>query len=374
MARLRVLAAIAFAVAGFAAADRPRATQREAPAAAPAASSAEIALGRRLFMDRRLSANGTMSCGMCHVPEQGFAANELATAVGMEGRSLRRNAPTLLDVGRQRLLFHDGRSDSLEAQVWGPLLHPDEMANPDRAAVVSRVRSLPGYEAAFAAAYPTEGVTVRSVAAALAAYERSLDAGASRVDRHLFAADAGALTPEERRGLALFRGKAGCASCHLIGEREAPFTDHAFHNTGVGFARVRAQGARLRVPLAPGVETELDPSSLPGVFSPEPDDLGRFEVTGAEPDRFAYKTPSLRNVALTAPYMHDGSLPSLGAVVEFYDAGGVDNPGKDPRLVPLGLHAEEKHALVAFLRALTGANVERLAAEARAAASTARFP
>jgi cytochrome c peroxidase len=370
VARLRVLAAVAAAAAGLAAADAPPAAQREAPGAL----AAEIALGRRLFMDRRLSANGTMSCGMCHVPEQGFAANELATAVGMEGRSLRRNAPTVLDAGQQRLLFHDGRSDSLEAQVWGPLLHADEMANPDRQAVVARVRALPGYEAAFAAAYPGEGVTARSIAAALAAYERSLDSGPSRVDRYLFAADAGALTLEERHGLALFRGKAGCASCHTIGAREAPLTDHAFHNTGVGFARVQARGARLRVPLAPGVETELEPATLPGIFSPEADDLGRFEVTGADTDRFAYKTPSLRNVALTAPYMHDGSLPTLEAVVRFYDNGGVDNPGKDPRLVPLGLRPEEKHALVAFLRALTGANVDRLAGEARAAASTVRFP
>jgi cytochrome c peroxidase len=332
-----------------------------------------VDLGRKLFMDRRLSRNGTMSCGMCHVPEQGFAVNELATAVGIEGQSLRRNTPTVLNVGYQSLLFHDGRATSLEEQVWGPLLAADEMGNLTREAALARVQALPEYRPLFAAAFPSAGVSAAGIAAALAAYERTLQSGNSRFDRFYFAGERARLSEAERHGLELFRGKGRCVACHTIGGAGALFTDQAFHNTGVGFAKARAAMRSLRVPLAPGVETQLDPASMPGVFSPEPPDLGRFEVTREERDRYAYKTPSLRNVALTAPYMHDGSLATLEQVIDFYDRGGIDNPGRDPLLLPLGLTVEEKQALVAFLRALTGDNVDQLAAQARAAASTVNF-
>jgi cytochrome c peroxidase len=333
----------------------------------------QIDLGRKLFMDRRLSRNGTMSCGMCHVPEQGFAVNELATAVGMEGQSLRRNTPTVLNVGYQRLLFHDGRASSLEDQVWGPLLAADEMANLTREAAAERVQALPEYHALFARAFPSAGITASSIASALAAYQRTLNSGNSRFDRFHFGGERAALTQQERTGFDLFRGKGRCTACHTVGTRDALFTDQAFHNTGVGFAKAKVASQRLRVTLAPGVEIELHIAELPGVFSPDDPDLGRFEVTRQSGDRYAYKTPTLRNVALTAPYMHDGSLPTLEAVVEFYDRGGIDNPGKDVLLAPLGLTTEEKQALVAFLRALTGDNVELLAAQARAAASTFKF-
>jgi cytochrome c peroxidase len=333
----------------------------------------QVRLGRKLFMDRRLSRNGTMSCGMCHVPEQGFAVNELATAVGMEGQSLRRNTPTVLNVGYQALLFHDGRATSLEDQVWGPLLAADEMGNLTREAALARVQALPEYRPLFAAAFPGAELTASGIAAALAAYQRTLKSGNSRFDRFHFGGERDALSRSEQDGFELFRGKGGCVACHAIGPRSALFTDQAFHNTGIGLAKAGAAPSPLRVPLAPGVETLLDPAGLPGVFSPYAPDLGRFEVTHQERDRYAYKTPTLRNVALTAPYMHDGSLATLEEVIDFYDRGGIDNPGRDPLLQPLGLTAEEKRALVAFLRALTGDNVDQLAAQARAAASTFRF-
>jgi cytochrome c peroxidase len=339
----------------------------------PGLESARADLGRKLFMDRRLSPNGTMSCGMCHVPEQGFAANELATAVGIEGKSLRRNAPTLLNVGHLALLFHDGREVTLENQLWGPLLAADEMGNLTREAVVTHVQALPEYGPQFARAFPARGITASTVESALAAYERTLDSGNSRFDRFFFGHESTALSAQERSGLEVFRNKGRCAACHAIGRHDALFTDQGFHNTGVGAAKANYAPKRVRVPLAPGIETELDVADMPGVFSPEPADLGRFEVTHEERHRFAYKTPSLRNVALTAPYMHDGSVATLEAVIEFYDRGGIDNPGKDPLLAPLGLTAEEKRALVAFLHTLTGDNVEQLAARARAAASTFRF-
>jgi cytochrome c peroxidase len=332
------------------------------PAAAP-----RVELGRRLFMDRRLSRNGTMSCGMCHVPEQGFTVNDMATAIGIEGRSLRRNAPTVLNVGFQRSLFHDGRETTLERQIWGPLLAPDEMGNASRGDVVARVSAIADYSKAFLLVFPGAGVTQDTIAAALASYERTLIAANSRFDRWFFAGENSALTAEERDGLELFRGKAGCAACHHFGKRDALFTDHRFHNTGVGWARANAASRTLSVPLGGGETAEVSAAEMAALFGGDLRDDGRFEVTREPKDRWAYKTPNLRNVALTAPYMHDGSLATLREVIEFYDRGGIDNPGKDPLLQALHLSPEEKQALEAFLHTLTGENVGQLAAEARTA-------
>jgi len=318
-------------------------------------------------MDLRLSRNGTMSCGMCHVPEQGFTTNEMATAIGIEGRSLRRNAPTILNVGYQRLLFHDGRETSLERQVWSPLLAPDEMGNASRAAVVARVSALADYSAAFARVFPSAGINEDTIAAALASYERMLVAANSRFDRWFFADDGSALSALERSGLELFRGKAGCAACHHFSKRDALFTDHRFHNTGVGWARANAAGRTVSVALGGGATAEVSAAEMTALFGGDLRDDGRFEVTRQPGDRWAYKTPSLRNVTLTAPYMHDGSLATLSEVIEFYDRGGIDNPGKDPLVQPLHLNPEERQALEAFLHTLTGGNVAQLAAEARAA-------
>lgn len=330
-------------------------------------ATARVALGRKLFMDRRLSRNGTMSCGMCHVPEQGFTTNEMATAIGIEGRSLRRNAPTVLNVGFQHMLFHDGRETSLERQIWGPLLAADEMGNASRAAVVARVSALADYSAAFARVFPSAGINEDTIAAALASYERMLVAASSRFDRWFFAGESSALSAVERDGFQLFRGKAGCSSCHLVGEHDALFSDHRFHNTGVGWAHADAASRTVSVPLGAGETTEVSRAEMAALFGGDLHDEGRFEVTRLQQDRWAYKTPSLRNVALTAPYMHDGSLATLREVIEFYARGGVDNPGKDPLVQPLHLSLEEKQALEAFLQALTGDNVRQLAAEARAA-------
>ena len=158
-----------------------------------------------------------------------------------------------------------------------------------------------------------------------------------------------------------------CAACHTVGEHDALFTDHGFHNTGVGWRRTYGAPERTRVELAPGAFAELDRKTIETFAEPPARDGGRYEITLDPRDRWAYKTPSLRNVALTAPYMHDGSLPTLEVVIEFYDGGGVDNPEKSPLLTGLRLTAEERAALVAFLRALTGANVRTLIEDARRA-------
>lgn len=319
------------------------------PPPTAAAPAARAELGRQLFFDRRLSFNGTMSCGMCHVPEEGFASNASQLAVGIEGRSLRRNAPTVLNVAWQRALFHDGREPSLDAQAWSPLLHPHEMANPSAGHVVERVRSLPEYAGRFERAFDGLAASLDTIGEALAAYQRTLVAAGSRFDRWRFGGDAGALSPLERRGFELFTGAARCGVCHTVGDRDALFTDQRFHATGVGFT---PRPARFVVPLAPGVQTVLDAAALAPFADARAPDLGRFEVTLDPADRHAFRTPSLRNVARTAPYMHDGSMATIEDVVAFYDRGGGDLPDKTALLVPLGLSGDDRCALAAFLRAL----------------------
>lgn len=331
--------------------------------AGEAPSQAVIELGRMLFSDRRLSSNGTMSCAMCHIPEQGFAATALGTALGIEGRTLRRNAPTLLNVGYVGQLFHDGRAATLEQQAWDPLLHPVEMGNPDVASVLARLRALPEYATRFGAAF---GAAPQrdNVAIALASYQRTLVAGNSRFDRWRYGNDRLALSKNEQAGFAVFAGKGRCIACHAVGERHALFSDGQFHNTGIGAVHGGA-GRRHRVQLAPGVIVDVDDAALTSVSEPIARDEGRFEVTGRASDRGAYRTPSLRNVALTAPYMHDGSLASIEAVIDYYQRGGTDNAAKDRRIAPLQLDQQERRNLAAFLRSLTGEYVVQLAREAR---------
>lgn len=337
------------------------------PVAVP--SQAAVDLGRKLFMDRRLSSNNTLSCAMCHVPEQGFAAIELATSVGIEGRSLRRNAPTLLNVAYVSQLFHDGRSGSLEHQAWAPLLNPIEMGNPATHDVIGKIRRMPDYAGKFEAAFGGAPADERTVAAALAGYQRTLVAGNSRFDRWRYGGDASAMNSDEQAGFAVFAGKGRCIACHTVEAKHALFSDARFHNTGIGFARRRgAPGPahRYLVQLAPGVFTELQEKELASVSEPVQDDTGRHEVTGNGSERWSYRTPTLRNVGITAPYMHDGSLATLEAVIEYYQQGGIDNPGKDPLVQPLALTIEEKRNLASFLRSLTGENVAALAKQARA--------
>jgi cytochrome c peroxidase len=208
-------------------------------------------------------------------------------------------------------------------------------------------------------------VSAERIGQAIASYERTLIAGDSRFDRWRYGSEANALSETERRGFELFNGKARCGQCHRIAHRVALFTDHDFHNTGIGWHGSYATPERTRVELAPGVHAEVDRRIIETFSEPPAKDVGRFEITLNPADRWAYKTPGLRNVALTAPYMHDGSLATLESVVAFYDAGGIDNPGKSPLLKPIGLNAAEREALVAFLRSLTGSAVGALVAEAR---------
>lgn len=331
------------------------------------ATRAKIDLGRKLFMDRRLSHNNTFSCGMCHVPEQGFTSHELGTAIGLEGQTIRRNSPTIYNVAYVEQLFHDGREFSLENQAWGPLLATNEMSNPSIGYVVEKIRVMPDYRGLFEKAFG-RGVDMLGVGQALAVYQRMFVSGNSRFDRWYYGGKRDALDARERAGFEVFMGKGACATCHTVGKRSALFSDNRFHNTGIGYARSMGIQTSYKVQLAPGVHIQVKEEDLKS-FEPTLPDVGRYEVTLDPADRWAYRTPILRNVALTQPYMHDGSLATLEEVVEFYDQGGIDNEDKSPLLRPLELTAEEKAALVAFLKTLTGANVEALVKDARAGMS-----
>lgn len=325
----------------------------------------KVALGRLLFFDRRLSHNGTFSCAMCHVPEQGFSSNELATAVGIEGRSVRRNAPTIYNVAYLERLFHDGRESTLEQQIWGPLLARNEMGNPSVGRVIERVSSIPEYRERFARAFGGRAPSMETLGRALASYQRLLVSANSAFDRWYFGQDDRALSAEQKAGFGLFTGRAGCSACHLVNPEFALFTDNRMHNTGIGYRRSMTESpATMRVQIAPGEHIEVSSNIVAEASEPPPNDLGLYEITEHPDDRWKYRTPTLRNVALSAPYMHDGSIATLEGVIDFYDRGGVANELRDPLLRPLGLTGEEARQLVAFLHALTGGNVDALVADA----------
>lgn len=329
----------------------------------------KVALGRKLYFDRRLSHNRTMSCAMCHIPEQGFTNNEVATPVGFKGRSLTRNAPTTYNVAYQRTMFHDARDSSLENQVFGPLLSSEEMANPSVGFLLATIRDATDYAGMFEAAFG-EPVDLLNIGAALASYQRTVISANSPFDRWYFGGDQSAVSDMVRQGFALFAGEAGCSGCHLVGDKHALFTDHALHNTGIGIAKPMASQDpvdRVEVELVPGVVVpiKLKPGGRGAKFREK--DLGRMGITNNPDDLYAYKTPTLRNVALTAPYMHDGSMRTLTDVVQFYRDGGRANPHLDPRIKPLQLDDGEVTALVRFLESLTGDNVAVLIQDARSA-------
>jgi cytochrome c peroxidase len=292
----------------------------------------------------------------------------MATAVGIEGRTVRRNAPTIYNVGYAERLFHDAREDRLEQQIWGPLLAANEMGNPSVGYVLATLRALPDYRGRFEAAFDGQGPTMETVGAALAGYQRTLVSGASPFDRWRWGGEPEALSAAARRGFALFTGAAGCAGCHRVGEANALFTDHGLHNTGVGFrASMGLAPPPRRIEVAPGTFLAVDPAVIAAASEPLPSDLGRYEVSGDPADRWKYRTPTLRNVALTAPYMHDGSMATLHEVVAFYAGGGVANEGLAPRIRPLDLPDGGIDDLVAFLASLTGGDVAALVADALAA-------
>ena len=331
---------------------------------------AKIELGRKLFFDRRLSINDTLSCATCHIPEQGFTNNELRTPIGVEGRSVLRNSPTLYNVAYQKHLFLDGREISLENQVWQPMTSRNEMAAPSIGYVIRKLRRMRDYEGLFEPAFDGRGPDILTIGQALASYQRTLLAADSPFDRWYFGGRADVVDESVKRGFALFSGKAQCIVCHRVQEDHALFVDHQFHNTGLGYAASVSESKpeTTRLQLAPGVFATIPRAAIDAVTQQRlPNDLGLYRITEDPGDRWKFRTQTLRNVALTAPYMHNGRFDTLREVIDFYDRGGVPNELLSPLIRPLNLTEPEKQDLEAFLHSLTGGNVPDIVADAFAA-------
>ena len=283
----------------------------------------KIYLGELLYFDPRLSKDKTISCASCHNPYHGFA-DPAATSEGVGRARGGRNSPTLINRLFSKEQFWDGRAASLEDQAQGPLTDPAEMKMGSHAEVVAAVKAINGYAPLFEKAFGSQEITMPRIAQALATYERTVVSGDSPFDCYM-AGDKSAMSAAQVRGMELFNGKANCKVCHA----GFNFTDESYHNLGVGM-------------------DQKDP------------DPGRFKISKAESERGAYKTPTLRNVAQTAPYMHDGSEVTLTQVVELYNRGGVKNARLSKEIKPLNLTPQEVQDVVAFLHALTGevANAE----------------
>ena len=284
-----------------------------------------LALGKKLYFDTRLSADNTIACASCHDPAKGFTDNR-KTSLGFKQQTGNRSAPTVLNAAYSPRQFWDGRAPSLEAQAAGPISNPIEMNLPHEACV-DKVNADPEYRALFAKAFGEGAIQMVHIQKAIATFERTIVTGNSPFDRYQYGNDKSALSESAARGLALFmdRDRANCATCHIVGAQSALFTDGLFHNLGAGM----------------NPEGELT-------------DPGRFAETKNEADRGAFKTPTLRNIAQTAPYMHDGSVKTLRAVVDFYVGGGSSNPHLDKQIKPLALTGRDREDLVAFLESLTG--------------------
>lgn len=277
----------------------------------------KIALGRLLFFDKRLSQDNSISCATCHMPALAFTDGQ-PVSTGIHRQQGGRSAPTALNRAFTQVQFWDGRAGTLEAQSVGPLTNPIEHGFIDPAALLAKLNSMKGYQKAFKDVFGTE-ITVDAVGKAIATFQRTLLSGNSPFDRFESGKDQNAIADAAQRGLKLFRGKARCGTCHA----GFNFSDENFHNLGVGWGH-------------------------------EAVDLGRYHVTQKQQDIGAFKTPTLREIEHTAPYMHDGSLNTLEEVVDFYNQGGIKNPFRSPLLMPLNLTDMEKKDLAAFLRTLSG--------------------
>ncbi|NQZ54340.1 MAG: SCO family protein [Piscirickettsiaceae bacterium] len=325
----------------------------------------KVELGKKLFFDRRLSLNDTNSCAMCHIPEQGFTNNELEKPLGFEGRVVRRNSPTIYNTAYLTALFHDGRESTLENQVWGPFLAPNEMAMPSIGKVIEKIEGMSDYNGLFEQAFDGKKTSVVTIGQALASYQRVLVSGNSDFDRWHYGKEQNAISETAQRGFNLFRGKAQCIACHTVSEKHALFTDNQLHNTGLGWnVSMGKEPESERILIAPGHYISVKyATKIKAGYKPV-SDLGYYEITQDPADRWRYRTPSLRNIALTAPYMHDGSLNNLEQVVEFYNQGGFANETQSPLIKPLNLSQTEMSELIDFLKTLTGSNVADLIADA----------
>jgi cytochrome c peroxidase len=328
----------------------------------------KIALGDKLFHDTRFSADGTVSCATCHDKAKAFG-DALKVSEGVSKLTGTRNAPTVINAAYSTSAFWDGRSPDLEDQALHPFVNPVEMQLGDHEPILEVVRTDPEYKTAFRKVFGKSGpaVTMKEVTQAIAAFERTLISGNSRFDRWYFAGEQDALNEQEKRGFDLFINKGRCVSCHVVEQTTALFTDNRFHNIGVGINDIQKDVPQLARQFLEAKLTmeEVDHKVLSDRKTSE---IGRFAVTKVLDELGSFKTPTLRNIAITAPYMHDGSLATLRDVVVHYNNGGVTKEG-DPvndflsgGIRPLNLTDTEIDDLVAFMEALTSPEFEPKAA------------
>jgi len=320
----------------------------------------KIALGDKLFHDPRFSSTGAVSCATCHLDAKAFTDSPLKTSEGINKLTGTRNAPTVANAAYFARQFWDGRSPSLEDQALHPFVNPVEMGLPNHDPILKLVRTEPDYAPAFKKVFGKTGdqITMQEVTQAIASFERTLVFGDSPFDRYYFGKDPKAMSEAAIRGLNIFVGQGRCVSCHVIEQTQSLFTDNRFHNIGVGINRIQEDVPRLTGEFlkAKAAGANVDQKVLTEAKTSE---LGRFAVTDQFDDLGAFKTPTLRNVAVTAPYMHDGSLKTLHDVVTHYNLGGLSpgdpsvNPFLSGGIRPLSLTPEQSDDLVAFMEALT---------------------
>jgi cytochrome c peroxidase len=313
---------------------------------------ARIALGQKLFFEPRLSGDGTVACATCHDPVRAFTDGRPAS-VGIHGRVGQRNAPTVLNALYNKTQFWDGRVSTLEQQAALPITNPFEMGSASIGDAVSRIADDKDYQTQFMQAFD-RAVNEQDMLSAIAAYERTLASFDSPFD-HFIGGDASAISDSAKRGWELFNAKARCHLCHALTGNQPDttlFMDNDFHNIGVGILRHHV------TPLAKQAERELAQGHLLAIdtaaITSEMSVLGRFLVTKKQSDIASFKTPDLRNVLVTAPYFHDGSMQTLWDVMDHYNKGdGITNPWLDKDMQPLALTEPEIDDVVAFLVSLT---------------------
>jgi len=311
---------------------------------------AKVELGRKLFFDARLSADGKVSCSSCHDPKLAFG-DAKPVAEGIGGKLGSRNSPSLFNAMFYPNQFWDGRAEGLEDQAIQPLTNPIEMGNASYDQVVARLKAASEYRAEFQSVFGAE-VTIARVGQAIAAYERTLVSGDSPFDR-FNAGDQSALSDAAKRGLTVFRGRGRCSRCHTFSEVLPFFTDFQYHNTGVAMNNPHFD--KLSRIAFDTVDTEQSKEVIDRLAKqPGGEELGRVRFSYVVFDIGAFRTPTLRNIALTAPYFHDGSARTLADVVKFYNEGGKMNVAREWDLAPLALTDQEQRDLVAFLESLTG--------------------
>ena len=319
-----------------------------------------IALGRKLYFDTHLSRDGTVSCATCHDVSRGFT-DRRNVSEGVGDHLGRRSAPTTMNAALFQSMFWDGRAATLEEQARLPILNPIEMGHPDGATAVKALESDPSYVGLFQKAYG-RAPNYEDVGRAIASFERTLIFLDAPFDKYV-AGDDTAISPAAQRGLVLFGGKARCVSCHMLNASNPLGTDNLFHNIGVS-ARTQNFEQLAQKGLA-AIKNGADERALDKLaLETDMSELGRFITTRNRSDIGAFKTEQLRNVGITAPYMHDGTLRTLWDVVDHYNKGGETNPYLDGGIEPLDLSESEIDDLVAFLFTLTDT---RFAAENEAA-------